>query len=120
MNFNTIIFEKCSNRNTQTGNYESLWLGYQSDGTNGTPCLTIQEKLTLQSNQNKDIRVASVFTLVNLTWRYEEGAKQRVQQLSRMGCLEKLHLLLNDPDLEVRDRVRQAIDNFKSTVNDQE
>ena len=72
----------------------------------------------LQANPNKDVRVASVFVLINLAWRTEQGAKQRVQMLHQLGCIDKLKALLGDSELEVRDRVRQAIDHFNMVLQE--
>lgn len=62
---------------------------------------------------NKDVRVASLFVVINLTWKDEAGVEQRIQFLNHLGCKEKLKSMLDDPELDVRDRVKQALDNFE-------
>lgn len=78
------------------------------------------------------IRVAAVWCLINLTWPDDSGiddwkfifllksshfcflgASQRIDELCRRGFGEKLHTMIHDSCLDVRDRVKTAIEHFE-------
>jgi armadillo repeat-containing protein 8 len=66
----------------------------------------------LQSS-NRHIRVAALWVLINLTWRDDQGVEERKKVLKELHCDQHLKSLANDSELDVRDRVKQALDQLK-------
>ncbi|KAJ3165421.1 hypothetical protein HDU88_004217 [Geranomyces variabilis] len=61
------------------------------------------------------IRVATVWTLINLTWPDDPGAAGRVAQLSRLGFEPRLRAMVTgDVNADVKDRVKTALENFEA------
>eukprot|EP00898_Chlorokybus_atmophyticus_P004381 jgi/Chlat1/4944/Chrsp32S04940 len=69
----------------------------------------------LMADASAQIRVAAIWILINLSWR--EGCpplavSERVARLKYRGLDVKLAAMLDDPSLEVKDRVRIALEHF--------
>ncbi|GAB7340550.1 hypothetical protein MBLNU457_6965t1 [Dothideomycetes sp. NU457] len=60
----------------------------------------------------RDVRIMCVWTVINLTWvenqSDREDARKRAQELRTLGIDEKIRQLANDPELDVRERVKVA------------
>lgn len=65
------------------------------------------------SSLERQIRVISVWTVINLTWVEDqsdrEDARRRAQELRAVGIEDKVRQLANDGELDVRERTKTAI-----------
>ena len=57
--------------------------------------------------------MAAVWCVINLTWPDDHGVKYRVVRLREAGFEVQLRTLLDDPDLDVKDRVKTALSHFE-------
>jgi armadillo repeat-containing protein 8 len=73
----------------------------------------LKNVISFLQSSNRHIRVASLWVLINLTWRDDQGVEERKKILRELHCDKHLISLANDSELDVRDRVRQAIDQLK-------
>jgi len=91
----------------------------------------IQLLLEFMQHENKEVRATSVFVVINLTWKEhatnagtsasgnsstsgKDATMARIQQFQSVGMVEKLKSMMHtDKELDVRDRVRQALDQFE-------
>lgn len=69
--------------------------------------------LVQQTNHpNVEVRLAMCWLVTNLTWMdddHDEGAcAQRASELKKLGFLNKIETLMQDPELNVRERAKQA------------
>ncbi|KAJ1343326.1 hypothetical protein BSLG_002352 [Batrachochytrium salamandrivorans] len=67
-------------------------------------------------HENTQIRLASVWCAINLTWIDDAGAKDRVVQLSSLGIESRLRRLLDDENLDVKDRAKTALANIEGPI----
>jgi len=65
------------------------------------------------SSSDKHIKVAALWILINLTWKGDKGVEERKKVLNELKCDQYLTQLANDTELDVRDRVKQVIDQLK-------
>ncbi|RKP20485.1 ARM repeat-containing protein, partial [Rozella allomycis CSF55] len=77
----------------------------------------LRNLLECMSHPIPEVRVATVWCTINLTWTEDIGAPEHIAKLRAMGFEEKLKLLLEDPDSEVRDRARTAVGQFNAIIN---
>ncbi|KAG0198070.1 hypothetical protein BGX28_008435 [Mortierella sp. GBA30] len=71
--------------------------------------------LGLMSHESVAIRVATIWVIINLTWPDDkalQGVHDRVTALRNMGVEDRLQSLTADHDLDVRDRVKTALQHF--------
>lgn len=63
-----------------------------------------------------DVRASAVWTVINLTWRDDDTSAMsclhRLETLRSAGIVERLQAMKTDPSLDVRDRVRTALEHF--------
>ncbi|KAL8912202.1 MAG: hypothetical protein Q9171_002764 [Xanthocarpia ochracea] len=78
--------------------------------------------VTLFSHPNCEVRAGCAWIVINLTWREDQSdhanCKQRISQLGKLGVLEKLKKLEDDPELDVRERAKTAV--YQMTYFDRE
>lgn len=69
------------------------------------------------SHHSKEVRVALCWLVINLTWMDDtpdgSACAQRAQKLKELGFLTKLEALLNDVELDVRERAKTAVFQMK-------
>ncbi|KAL8683957.1 MAG: hypothetical protein Q9186_000168 [Xanthomendoza sp. 1 TL-2023] len=69
--------------------------------------------ISLFSHSGSPIRVACVWVVINLTIVDDQSdyasCKQRIQQLKRLGLMEKLKLLESDVEMDVRERLKTVM-----------
>ena len=63
-------------------------------------------------HDSSSIRVATVWCLINLTWTDDAGSQFRVARLKALGFEERLKYMHDDVDLDVKDRVKTAMNHF--------
>eukprot|EP00824_Muranothrix_gubernata_P022509 TRINITY_DN5463_c0_g1_i3.p1 TRINITY_DN5463_c0_g1~~TRINITY_DN5463_c0_g1_i3.p1 ORF type:complete len:497 (-),score=103.92 TRINITY_DN5463_c0_g1_i3:745-2235(-) len=80
-------------------------------GSDLLPCV-----LKATAHHNPAIRVAAVWCVINLAWERDVGATERVERMRAMGFENALVNMRGDPDLDVRDRVRTALELFSKFV----
>ncbi|KAK9761756.1 hypothetical protein K7432_013109 [Basidiobolus ranarum] len=75
---------------------------------------SISEYMT---HSKASIRVATVWCIINLTWTEERhgGYAERIRKLQNLGFESKLSALIDDIDLDVRDRVKTALTHFPTS-----
>lgn len=64
------------------------------------------------SHSDRRIRVASVWAVINLTWRHsasDDSARGIAQELRSVGIDDKVRALVEDIDLDTKERVRQCV-----------
>lgn len=66
------------------------------------------------SHPSSSVRVATVWCVINLTWPEDAGSSERVRLLKRLGFEERLRNMLDDSDMDVKDRVKTALQHFQS------
>lgn len=83
----------------------------------------LRSLLGLMSHESAEVRVATIWVLINLTWLDEKGSSSsfstsslhdRIKVLRSMGIEERLRALNSDHDLDVRDRVKTALHQFSA------
>ncbi len=78
--------------------------------------------VTLFSHPNSEVRAGCAWIVINLTWPEDQSdhanCKQRIFQLGKLGVLEKLKKLEDDPELDVRERAKTAV--YQMTYFDRE
>ena len=84
--------------------------------------------LGLMSHESADVRVATIWVIINLTWQDEKGSStsftssslhDRITILRSMGIEERLRTMNSDLDLDVRDRVKTALHQFAADQQQQ-
>lgn len=70
--------------------------------------------LTYMGHTNPEIRVVAMWVVINLSWMEDKSASSqvRVQKLREMGFEEKVKSMTNDDNLDVRERVKTALNQF--------
>jgi hypothetical protein len=74
----------------------------------------LQAVLRHMDHPRHPVRVASLWVVHNLTWPDDVGAVDRVSELRRFGFEERLKRMQADTDMEVKDKVKQALDHFEA------
>ena len=59
-----------------------------------------------------NIRVGAIWVVINLTDPKDAGTQGRIRKFREAGFEEKLRNLLDDPELDVRDRAKTALEYF--------
>jgi len=73
----------------------------------------LQKILHYMQHKEQVFRLASVWCVINLTWPPDEGSSERVNALRSFGFEDALRSIKDDPDLDVRDRVKTALEHFE-------
>ncbi|CAI2183877.1 10860_t:CDS:10, partial [Funneliformis geosporum] len=70
--------------------------------------------LSYMGHTNPEIRVVAMWVVINLSWMEDKSASSqvRVQKLREMGFEEKVKNMTNDDNLDVRERVKTALNQF--------
>lgn len=68
----------------------------------------------LQEMSNPQLRVVAVLCIINLTYPGENGTSSRVLRLREAGVESQLQRMVDDPCLDVKDRVMTALEHFKN------
>lgn len=53
-----------------------------------------------------------MWCIINLTWLQDPGSAERIKKFAEMGTVEILKSISNDPDVDVKERVRTALGHF--------
>eukprot|EP01080_Neovahlkampfia_damariscottae_P004568 gene4568-7952_t len=69
--------------------------------------------LNFLQSSNKHVKVAALWVLINLTWKGDKGVEERKKIINELECEQYLKGLTNDSELDVRDRVKQVLDQLK-------
>lgn len=76
--------------------------------------------IPLFSHAIREIRVCCAWIIINLTWvddhADQHGCRSRARELMKLGIYEKMDLLLTDPELDVRERVKTAITQMRDLL----
>ena len=74
----------------------------------------LRQVLALTTSSNREVRGRCCWIVTNLTYPDDDsdklGCRQRAQELHKMGFLPSMQALVNDPDLDVRERAKTAVD----------
>lgn len=69
------------------------------------------------NHSNREVRVALCWLVINLTWMDDtpdgSACAHRAQELKKLGFLSRVENLMNDPDLDVRERAKTAVYQMK-------
>ena len=65
------------------------------------------------SHESGYVRMATIWIVINLTWREGPGMHERISTLRKLNFEEKLKQMTTDADTDVRDRVKTALQNFQ-------
>ncbi|CAM6087787.1 unnamed protein product [Calypogeia fissa] len=84
--------------------------------TNGRSSPSLLMKY-LQDMSNPQLRVVAVWCIINLTYPNSPGAFDRILRLRENGVEAHLQKMADDPCLDVKDRVKTALEHF-SNVGD--
>lgn len=71
----------------------------------------------LQDMSNPQLRVAAVWCVMNLSYPDSSGAVTRVARLRDTGIEQQLLKMVDDPCLDVKDRVKTALEQFMGLAN---
>ena len=67
----------------------------------------------LIAHSKPQIRIASIWTIINLTWMDDRGAKDRVEKLKEFGICSILNNLTEtEENSDVKERIKTALSNF--------
>eukprot|EP01018_Ginkgo_biloba_P005357 Gb_11611 [translate_table: standard] len=68
----------------------------------------------LQDVNNHQLRVAAVWCIMNLSYPDSPGVVARTERLRDVGILSQLQRMIDDPCLDVKDRVKTALEQFRA------
>ncbi|KAI8916597.1 armadillo-type protein [Powellomyces hirtus] len=68
------------------------------------------------SHSKSSIRVATIWCIINLTWTDDVGSQERVARLRALGFEPRLQNMMEDLNMDVKDRVKTAFTNFGSLI----
>ncbi|KAI9674322.1 MAG: hypothetical protein M1829_003723 [Trizodia sp. TS-e1964] len=75
--------------------------------------------LNLYNHPNKDVRVALVWIVINLTWEDDSAdhmaCRKRADELKRLGFKPKIEILSQDPETDIRERCKTALAQLRET-----
>lgn len=71
----------------------------------------------LQDMSNPQLRVAAVWCVTNLSYTDSSGALSRVTRLRDAGIQQQLLKMVDDPCLDVKERVKTALEQFMGVSN---
>eukprot|EP00249_Psilotum_nudum_P017937 c26559_g1_i2 orf=648-2606(+) len=71
----------------------------------------------LQDMSNPQLRVAAVWCIMNLTYPDSPGVVSRISRLCDAGIQLQLQKMVGDPCLDVKDRVKVALEQFMAVCN---
>lgn len=60
------------------------------------------------------VRIAAIWCIINMTWPDDAGSNERVIILRQLGFEERLKDMSEDPDIEVKERVKTALQHFRN------
>eukprot|EP01018_Ginkgo_biloba_P032742 Gb_32695 [translate_table: standard] len=66
---------------------------------------------------NPQVRIAAVWCIMNLSYPDSPGLAMRVARLSDAGILSQIEKMVDDPCLDVKDRVKTALEQFMAVGN---
>lgn len=82
----------------------------------------LKKLIPLLYNDCTELRVACVWVIINLTWMEDQNNEQRaaackarVDSLINLGVREKLTLRLDDPSIDMKERVKTALYQLESS-----
>ncbi|KAJ3038354.1 hypothetical protein HDV00_000775 [Rhizophlyctis rosea] len=64
------------------------------------------------SHPKSAVRVATIWCVINLTWTEDAGSQSRVNHLRQAGFEAALMGMIDDQNMDVKDRVKTALANF--------
>ncbi|KAG9289034.1 hypothetical protein G9A89_015583 [Geosiphon pyriformis] len=78
----------------------------------------LRHLLNYMKNDNSEIRLIAVLCLNNLTWIKDKHiySQERIRRLRQMGFEDQVKKMINDENLDVRERVKTAISQFAETL----
>jgi hypothetical protein len=68
-------------------------------------------------HEKADVRVATVWCIINLTWPEDSGATERAVHLKGLNFEDSLRQFVNDDELDVKDRVKTALQHFSELTS---
>eukprot|EP00736_Rhodelphis_marinus_P004546 Rmarinus@m.1556 len=94
--------------NISTGNEEHKQLVMNSG--------VLDRVIRYLSHGNSHLRVAATWCIINLSWKEEKSAvgecEARIRKLRDLGVADQLVQMREDADIDVRDRVKTALEQF--------
>jgi len=69
----------------------------------------------LQDINNSQLRVVAVLCIMNLSYPDSPGVLSRIERLIDAGILSQLQNMTDDPCLDVKDRVKTALEQLRAT-----
>ncbi|KAI3644697.1 hypothetical protein MP228_010861 [Amoeboaphelidium protococcarum] len=72
----------------------------------------LREIIRCTGHQDADIREATVWCIINLTWPDDVGTSGRVARLRQLGFEDRLRIMTSDSNDRVKDRVNTALPHF--------
>jgi armadillo repeat-containing protein 8 len=76
---------------------------------------------SLSNHPNKNVRTAVAWSVINLTWVDDEAdqmsCRKRAMELRKLGFLNKLESMEQDPELDVRERCKTALYQMKTILH---
>ncbi|KAJ3190404.1 Armadillo repeat-containing protein 8 [Gaertneriomyces sp. JEL0708] len=72
----------------------------------------VQSILNYMSHSKPQVRAATAWCVINLTWTDDAGCQERLARLRNMGFESKLQQLLEDENTDVKEHARTALQHF--------
>lgn len=73
----------------------------------------LKKVVDLFKHEKREVRICCAWLCINLTWvdagSDEPNSKARARELTKLGYLDQLKKLENDPELDVRERTKTAV-----------
>lgn len=80
----------------------------------------LRSLIALFDHANRGVRCCCAWVVINLTWVDDQSdalnCKARAMELKRLGVVQKLEALEQDPELDVRERVKTAMSQITSLL----